>query len=213
MSDQTPVTPEEALLQAYLERSLTHTERRQLVNATMQNPALLGDAGLFGLLRELRLEHRIAKHEDASWMAFRQQATQYRASAHVTDTHGRWQRIRARLWGQLQPAIPALAAVVIVVQTGGLIWLSSTRSIGDFDATRGSSVQNCPAVLARFRASVSMADVSQLLTQTQATIVAGPDASGFYRLQGPAVFTQDAAALMQDLVSEVRPAPDCKATS
>lgn len=211
MNDPTSFSSDEALLQAYLDRPLSHKERQQVLAAVQQNSALSDDAALLGLLRELRLERRIAKHETASWSAFSQQAAQFHNTNRVANAPRRWQDMLARLWGSLQPAMPALAGLIITVQTGGLMWLASGSNMGEPDATRGGSVQACPAVIARFKASASMADVSQLLTQTQATIVAGPDAAGFYRLQGPAEFTQDAAALLKSLVNEIQPAPDCKA--
>lgn len=211
MNDPTHFTPEEALLQAYLDRPLSHKELQQVLTAVQQNSALSDDAALLGLLRELRLERRIAKHETASWKAFSQQVAQHHNTTLVANAPRRWQDMLVRLWGSLQPAMPALAVLVIAVQTGGLMWLSSSSNMGEIDAARGGSVQACPAVIARFKASASMADVSQLLIQTQATIVAGPDASGFYRLQGPAEFTQDAAALLKGLVNEIQQAPDCKA--
>lgn len=216
MSTESPVTPAEALLQAYVERPLNRAEQEELLTAAQQNPALADDAALFGLLRELRLERRIAKHEDAAWTAFSQLAVQRQSKTHAVQhklAPWRWLGWPATVWGQLQSVMPAMAVVVIVVQMGGLVWLSSSHKVINHDAARGGTVQACPAVMARFKLGAEMTDVSRVLTQSQASIVSGPDATGMYRLQGPATFTQDARNLMQGVASETKPAPDCEAAS
>lgn len=212
MSDEPPVTSYEALLQAHLERRLSSTEQQQLLTAIQQKPILSEDAALLGLLRELRLERRIAKHEDAAWSDFSQLAAQRKGNASVIQTtgnRGRWHDWLATLWSQLQPSTPALAAVVIVVQTVGLVWLSSSRDFTEPEAMRGNDVQTCPAVLVRFKLGIEMTDISRVLIQSQAHIVAGPDAAGLYRLQGGAAFIQDASTALQSVASEAKLAPEC----
>lgn len=213
MSAESPVTPAEALLQTYLERPLTPAERQQLDVAVQQNPALADNAALLGLLRELRLSGRIAKAEDAAWQSFSQLAKKHQHSqtAQKVPPAASWLDWLAPLWGRLQPAAPALASVVIVLQAGGLVWLSSEQTATDMETMRGGAPHTCPAVVVRFKPSTSMADVSQRLTQVQASIVSGPDAAGFYRLIGPANFAQDAAELLQGVATDTRTVPDCTA--
>lgn len=213
MSDENPVTPAEALLQTYLERPLTPAERQQLNVAIQQNPALADSAALLGLLRELRLNQRMAKAEDAAWQSFSQLAKkhQHRQTTQKVPPATSWLAWLAPLWSSLQPALPALASVVIVLQAGGLVWLSSRQSATDVETMRGGAAQTCPAVVVRFKPSTPLADISQVLTQAQSSIVSGPDAAGFYRLVGPATFPQDAAELLRSVATDTRTAPDCTA--
>jgi len=210
MKDDTPVTAAEALLQTYLERPLSPAELGELRAATEQDPELVSDAALIGLLRELRLERRIAKNEDSAWQAFSKLANQAGRTGQVsTPGKARWKHWIAQLRSPLQPAMPALAALVIFVQAGGLIWLSFSHTEDDGASMRGGSTQTCPAVLARFRLDTTLADVSQVLIQTQANIVSGPDAAGYYRIGGSAAFVREAKVLLHTVASEILPAPDC----
>ena len=213
MSDENAVTPTETQLQTYLERPLTPAEQQQLNVAIQQNPALADSAALLGLLRELRLDKRMAKAEDAAWQSFSQLARnhQHPQTMQNVPPAASWLAWLASLWGKLQPAVLALASVVIMLQAGGLVWLSSKQTATDVETMRGGAAQTCPAVVVRFTPNTPMADVSQILTQAQASIVSGPDAAGFYRLVGPATFPQDAAELLHSVATDTRTAPDCTA--
>ena len=207
----TPPGPAQTLLLASLERALTADEMRQLRSAAEEDPALADDCATFGLLRALRLENRIARHEARAWDAFQRLAQRYAANAaQPTPAAGRWRQWLAQCMPsprRAMPAFAALASLLILVQAGGLVWLAQ-RPV-DGTAMRGVGAVVCPAVLIRLRPQATMGELTRVLSQAQARVVDGPDGAGNYRLAGPPSFVQDAGTLLGDLAQKVTPALDC----
>jgi len=204
-------SPEHRLLQASLERTLSAEERQQLLAAARNDPAVVDDIATYALLRALRLEQRMARHEAPAWDRFQELARQHAAGQPASG----WARWLA--WLRRQPGAPGLsvprlaaacAAVVIALQAGGLVWLAQ-RPAEHAVMRGGDGLAMCPAVLVRLKPQASASDFARVLMQSQARVVDGPDAQGAFRVIGPAGFAEEAGALFTELAQDVRPAADC----
>ena len=215
MSENIPVSKEEALLLAQLERSLTDAELQSLRLAIADDPSLTGDARLIGLLENLRLEQRIAQNEDAAWLKFRELARQSQeaspAASEQSQSVSRWFSWLGQWSSSMRAAIPVLAAFVIIAQSGGLVWLYNkpVSQIVPQTDTRGGITTQCPAILVRLKSSATIEDLTRILTQGQMQVVAGPDATGYYRIVGQTSLPDDGVILLKDLATEIKPANDC----
>ncbi len=215
MSENIPVSKDEALLLAQLERSLTDAELQSLRQALSEDPSLAGDARLIALLENLRLEQRIAQNEDTAWLKFRELARQSQevspAACEQSQPVSRWFSWLGQWSSSMRAAIPVLAALVIVAQSGGLVWLYNkpVSQIEPQTDTRGGITTQCPAILVRLKSSATMEDLTRILTQGQMQVVAGPDATGYYRIVGQSNLHEDSAILLKDIATEIKPANDC----
>lgn len=206
-----PPGPAQMLLQASLERALTAEELQRLRAFADADPAVADDCTAFGLLVDLRLEHRMVRYEGPAWDTY-----QALARRHAVSPEGNavsWRHWLARCMALWRPAMSPLAAgamLVAVVQAGALIWLAH-RPAQDYamrgDGTGGANA--CPAVLVRLAPQTTVGELTRVLTQAQARVANGPDGANVYRLVGPQRFVQDAGALLGGLAQEVRPAPRC----
>ena len=207
------------LLQASLERTLTAGELQQLRAAAEADPAVADDCAAFGLLAALRLELRMAQHEAPAWAAFQARAWRHTAipGAGRPAAAGGSRPWLVQCISSLRPAMPGLAAfamVLVVLQTGALVWLAQLpvqEHVMRGGGTDGKA--NCPAVLVRLAPQATAGELTRVLTHAQARVVDGPDGAGAYRVAGPHGFEQDAGALLGALAQEVRPAPGCAVTS
>lgn len=200
--EDSPPPPEQALLIDALERPLAPEEARRLREAIARDPSLAQDQALLAQLQALRLETRIARHEEAAWQAF---VSQLEAVPRPRPAlrQARWRA----LLEAFRPALPALAAALILTQTGALFWLTQHQE--EPGGSRGGAVASCPALLIRPAPGARLDDLGRVLLQAGGRISDGPDAAGRYRLQGPPAFHDTAAGLLAGLADEVVPAPDC----
>lgn len=215
MSENIPVSKEEALLLAQLERTLTEAELQSLRQALSEDPSLAGEARLITLLENLRLEQRIAQNEDAAWLKFRDLAHQHKRSSSVVSgqaqSRSRWFSWLGQWFSPMRAAMPVLAAFVIIAQSGGLVWLYNkpVSQIEPQTDTRGGGTAQCPAILVRLKPSATTGDLTRILTQGQMQVVAGPDASGYYRIVGQTNIQEEGSILLRDLATDIKVAGDC----
>lgn len=215
MSENIPVSQEVALLLAQLERSLTEAELQSLRQALSADASLAGDARLIALLENLRLEQRIAQNEDTAWLKFRELAHQHKNPSFVVAgqvrSGSRWFSWFGQWSSSMRAAIPVLAAFVIIAQSGGMVWLYNkpVSQILPQTDTRGSGTSQCPAILVRLKSSATMEDLTRIMTQGQMQVVAGPDASGYYRVVGQTNLQEEGAILFRDLATDIKAADDC----
>lgn len=216
MSENIPVSPEEALLLAQLERTLTETEVQSLRQALSEDSALAGDARLIALLENLRLEQRIAQNEDTAWLNFKALAPQNThlspAATKQARSASRWFQWLGTWSSPMRTAFPVLAALVILVQSGGLIFLYNKPASQGLPQSemRGSNTLHCPAILVRLKSSATMDDLTRMMTQGQMQVIAGPDASGYYRIVGQTNLREEGAILFRDLATDIKSAGDCQ---
>ncbi|MGE0716149.1 MAG: hypothetical protein AB7P02_11970 [Alphaproteobacteria bacterium] len=202
--DAIDTLPEEAfLLPWYVNGTLDAAERRQVEKALAASPELRAELALLRSIEDAVVETTDAMPApDADGfekLMARIEAEPARAAVArpVERRAGLMARIGAFFETSWRPAMAA-AAVVIAVQATAIVALVDRGSPGEGFATASGPAAvapTAPRFLVSFAEGATMADIVATLEAADVTIVAGPQAGGFFVVSAAGDAAQALAAL------------------